>query len=362
MASGYASSRLHAGNDAEGDSSFGPQRRRPRRVLPAASANSSGRTMFSNYNDSLSLSYGSFVGGSSGHDFSPSRSPTRSSPSARRPSVFTTTSGSRYYYDGGDDPPIPISRTGQPPNYPSRVAAPPQPNDAVMFEGGLHPHHYTDRGREQLLADRGGGSPLLPRSAMMLEHVSEIGRHSFPVEPPFLRSNIQPCGDRHYPPEHQHPHSHHLHHHQMHSNEFGLNNPTMEGIPFPPDSYKPNKRNAGGVPSPPPPPPYTRSVEPVVDTTAQSRRCLNKADTTEQAGHRSLERGIPIDQVVAGTALGNVPSHYQHEVQCLHCHLFMLVSKQTVVVQCPDCDAVSPATNAKYVSENIASVASLKEG
>lgn len=404
MSSRYAPSRFQAGSVAEIESPYCLQRQqRPqafarRLSSSAAAANSnSSLNIFTSGNDSLS--YISFVGGGAGgssRDFSPSRSPHHSaSPLHRRPSVITTPSGGRYYHDGGEGPPIPISHSGQPFDHPTR--GPPQVCDDYVLDVP-HPRHYGDRSRppagppflplssptrKESFVDRGGGGRAGGGPMALMEDLSELSRPPLPDELPLFRQNGSGSSsqlDHFYSPEHHRPRQHN-HPPPYRNSDLGIQNAITEDDSFYRDSYQRpradttshnrNSRPASGAHSPRLPLPcWMKNVEPVIDVSAPSQRCLrNAVDIKNRTGNFNLELGVPVDLIGRARFENSssyhtlVPIHHQHEVQCRHCSLLMLVSKLTIVVQCFDCGGISPATNSSNAKHHVSTeVPSLKGG
>jgi hypothetical protein len=202
-------------------------------------------------------------------------------------------------------------------------------------------------------------------------------RHAFPAEPQrplHLQSNASAPHPLYPPPTSPSEHHHPPHHHPYSTKIECVGrdgNPSIDDRAFHHDnSYRPADEIRMSLP---PPPPKIRGLEPVIDVSAPSRRCLNIQSSLSfgithyphgGARHCNLERGIPIDSNIAHMStvesrnVALVPNHHRHVVQCQQCHLLMHVSKLTIVVQCPDCNAVSPAGNTRVVGRCSIAVAS----
>jgi hypothetical protein len=100
------------------------------------------------------------------------------------------------------------------------------------------------------------------------------------------------------------------------------------------------------VQAPVPPRNFASAVEPTNMGSFPSRRCLSST-TTDVTGDNNkavvtLETGVVVP--AEPTTARQASSYHERCVTCLYCHILLRVAVSTILVQCPDCGTVSPAS------------------
>ena len=292
---------------------------------------------------------------------------------SRRPSVFTTLSGSRYYMDETKGEPIPV---------PASITHP-----SATAGDGMDPHTEQIR-----------------RQSSQLTLISTLSSVAFQDEAMHLQQN-RPA-TLYPPPSTKHHHHHHLDGSSSHRGSYGgplppqpshslpkFRNPMMQPHyhqqSLPHDSHHsqqhvigvpPQRRSSitGGkissslksvvmidrIPPPiPPQPPYIRGIEMNckmdILSTPIGRRYIVQHRQLNGTNDRSNKSNYNTSVFVVGTPMISSDSstnglsssrhipYNSYLIECPNCQDAMIVSKYCIVVQCPHCHTISPCEATK---------------
>jgi hypothetical protein len=255
----------------------------------------------------------------------------------RRPSIFTTVSGSRYYHDESDGAPIPISTSSQS----HRGAS----GGAILMDDSLQSSLSSHRMSSSHYHSTGGPQPQRNQPAIP----RQLSRSNFNTGAayPYHLQQSQPSSVSH---RSQPPFQ------------------SVKATPLYPDVMRPLKSIAYLDRIPAPEPPINKhnnfATEPnniPSSVSAHSTRCLihrhpNEEQPTDHA--QVVEKGIPMDDDIRNVVDPGHPhpilrpfSYHRFVVPCPQCSGSMMVSKQAIVVQCPKCHSICPAEAASSVHE-----------